>query len=139
MEAQKAEKKETRKELQAKLADMNEEYRQLGPEAIAGSNGAIQRRGEISRELRKVSELLHLKEPDVEVVIPRSATGHPFVIGEKKFFPGKYTVKKSVAQYLLWMVDRNREDELNRLRSNGEHVDLGAIGDKAKQLDDREF
>lgn len=139
MEAQKVEKKETRKELQAKLTDLNEEYRQLGPEAIAGSGGAIQRRGEISRELRKVSTQLYVKEPDVEVTLPRSATGHPFRINEKVFFAGKYTVKKSEAQYLLWMVDRNREDELNRLRANGEHVDLGAIGDKAKQLDDREF
>lgn len=136
METQK-ETKVTRKALQAKLADLNEEYRQLGPEAIAGSSGAIQRRGEISRELRGISEQLHQREPDVTVIIPRSATGHPFKVGEAIFHgPGTYTVKKSVAQYLLWMVDKNREDEVNRMKSNGETFRLRAVGDQASQVDE---
>ena len=134
------EKRETKKEpskkaMRAKLSELNEEYRVLGPEANAGNSAALNRRSEIARELRALSETLYLREPDVDVQVPRSATGHPFRLGDKEFPPGRHTVKASTAQYLLWLIYKNREDELNRLRQNGETVDLGAIGEKASMSD----
>lgn len=122
----------TRRQLRAKLAELTEEYRMLGGEASAGSGAALQRRMELAREMRSTSELLFLREPDVEVTVPRSTTGHPFVINEKKYHPGKYVVKASVAQTLLHMIDQNRKVELDRLRQNGTEIDLGTIGEKAK-------
>jgi len=129
----------TRKALRAKLTELNEEYRYLGPEAVSGNSAALQRRSEISRELKGVADALFAREADVEVTVPRSATGHPFRIGDRKFPPGVYKVKGSVAQYLMWLIGVNRTNEVNRLRQNGEQVDLGAIGDKARQLDEREL
>lgn len=121
--------------MRAKIDELNTEYRMLGSEANAGNGAALNRRSEIAKELRALSETLHLREPDVEVTVPRSATGHPFRIGEMEFHPGTHTVKASVAQHLLWAIDRNRTDELNRLRQNGHEVDLGAIGGRASQQD----
>ena len=138
-ETRKEPKQLSRKALRAKLAELNEEYRFLAPEAIAGSGAASQRRFEIAQELRNVSTQLFNRESDVEVTVPRSATGHPFRIGERKFPPGIHKVKASVAQYLMWLIGVNRTNEVNRLRQNGEQVDLGAIGDKARQLDEREL
>lgn len=125
----------TKKELRAKLQSLNEEYKDLAAEANAGNGAAQERRAQIAKELRGVSQLLHLREPDVEVIVPRSATGHFFRIGDLTFGPGRHTVKASTAQYLLWMIDKNRENEINRLRENGEQVDLGAIGEKATQIE----
>lgn len=127
-----------RKELVKRLRELNEEYRVLTSEANAGNSAALNRRSEIGKELRALSLTLHLREPDVEVQVPRSVTGHAFRVGDATFHPGRHTVKASVAQYLLWLIYKNREDELNRLRQNGETVDLGAIGDKASQTE-REF
>jgi hypothetical protein len=128
----------SRKKLQAKLRELNEEYRLLGSEASAGNSAALNRRSELARELRALSETLYLREPDVDVDVPRSATGHPFRLGDLEFRPGRHKVKASTAQYLLWLIYKNREDELNRLRQNGETVDLGAIGEKAS-MSDREL
>lgn len=121
----------SRKKLQRRLAEVTEEYRMIGPEANAGNSAALNRRSELSREMRSLSDQLHLGEEDVEVQVPRSTTGHPFRINDREFRPGRHNVKASVAQVLLEMIDKNRESELNRLRQNGETVDLGAIGDKA--------
>jgi hypothetical protein len=121
--------------MRAKIDELNIEYRELGSEANAGNGAALQRRSEISKELRALSETLHLREPDVEVQVPRSSTGHVFRVGDREFPPGRYIVKASVAQVLLEMIDRNRETELNRLRQNGQEVDLGSIGDKAAQVE----
>lgn len=121
--------------LKAKRDELNEEYRFLAPEAIAGSGAAQGRRFEIAQELRGLVERIFAREPDVEVTIPRSATGHPFRLGDASYHPGKYTVKASVAQYLMWMVDRNREDEIKRLQANGTTVALKDIGDYAHQTE----
>lgn len=136
METEKtAEKKKTegpsKKQLREQLAELTEEFRFLSTEASSGNSAALQRRSELAKQLRAISETLYLREPDVEVQVPRSVTGHPFRIGEHDFLPGRHVVKASTAQMLLWMIYKNREDELNRLRQNGETVDLGAIGDKA--------
>jgi hypothetical protein len=130
----------TRKSMRLRLGELNIEYKSLSSEANAGNTAALARRSEISRDLRALSETLHLREPDVAVTVPRSASGHPFRIGGEVFYPGVRTVKRSVAQYLLWLIDVNRQNELNRLRSNGTEVDLGTIGDKARMgLEDREL
>lgn len=134
-EKREAKKEPTKKAMKAKLSELNEEYRLLGSEASSGNAAALTRRSEIARELRALSETLYLREPDVDVQVPRSATGHPFRLGEMEFRPGLHTVKASTAQYLLWLIYKNREDELNRLRQNGETVDLGAIGEKASMSD----
>lgn len=133
--SEKEAKQPSKKALNSKLRELNEEYRALGSEASAGNSAALNRRSEIARELRALSETLYLREADVDVMVPRSATGHPFTLGETVFYPGKHTVKASVAQYLLWLIHVNREAELNRLRQNGQTVDLGAIGEKATMSD----
>lgn len=129
-------KKTTRREMQAKINDLNQEYRDLGLEARAGNGAAQSRQSEIARELRALSTTLFLREPEVEVKVVRSPTGHPYRIGEQVFLPGMHTVKKSIAQYLLWMMDRNQTNEVNRLRANGEEIDLGAIGGRATMVED---
>ena len=125
----------SRRQMKARIHELNTEYRELAMEARDGQSGAVARRSEISRELRALSTTLYLTEKDVDVTVPRSVTGHPFRIGDAEFWPGRHTVKTSVAQVLLKMIHDNREAELNRLRSNGEEVDLGAIGDKAVQVE----
>lgn len=121
----------TKKKLREELAELNEEYRFLGAEAAAGSGAASARRAEIARELRSLSLQLHLREPEVTVQVPRTVTGHPIRVGEAVFFKGEYKVKASVAQHIMHMIDRDRENELNRLRSNGEEINLRPIGDQA--------
>jgi hypothetical protein len=81
--------------------------------------------------LRNLSEQLHLREPDITIQVPRSVTGHPFRINEATFWPGSHTVKKSVAQVLLAMIDEQRRVEAGRLQQNGNEIDLGTIGQKA--------
>ena len=128
-----------RAELVAERDELNQEYRDLGIEARAGSHGAQSRQADVAKRLRELSAQLLEREPTIEIRVPRSTTGHPFRIGDAAFHPGTHRVKKTVAQHLTYMIDRDREAELNRLRSNGEQVDLGAIGDKARQLDEREW
>jgi len=132
---EKVEKKVTRRELMTKRDELNEEYRYLGMESREGNVSAQTRRSEIARELRQISAEITSREPTVSIQVPRSTTGHPFRIGERAFFPGRHEVKKSVAQHLMEMIDKNREAELNRLRANGSEVDLGNIGDKATQIE----
>jgi hypothetical protein len=127
-------KPESRKSLQRRLAVATEEYRDLFAEAQGGLGPAITRRHELAKEMRLVSQLLHLREPIVEVTVTRSATGHPFRIGEKAYYPGTHQVKASVAQQLLWMMDGNRRQELARMQQNGFDVDLGTIGERARQV-----
>ena len=128
-------KEPSRKELQRRMKELNEEYRFIAAEANSGSTAAQARRTEIAKELRAISETLFLREPDVDVQVPRSVTGHPFRLGEHEFHPGRHRVKASQAQYLLWLIDKNRQDELNRLRSNGEEVNLGSVGERAQQVE----
>jgi hypothetical protein len=130
-------KKTSRREALAKIEELNQEYRDLGIEARSGNTAAATRQSEIARELRGLSTMLFLREPEVEVKVPRSATGHPFRIADQVFTPGTYTIKKSVAQYLLWMIDRSQTNEINRLKSNGGDVDLGAVGQRATMVEDQ--
>jgi len=124
--------KTSRKALRTELHECNLEYRELGPEAALGNAAALTRRSEIARRLRVVSAALTEREPDVIVQVPRSSTGHPFRIGPHEFWAGEHTMKKSVAQYLLWLVDQDRTNEVNRMKQNGREFDLGTIGQKAK-------
>lgn len=121
----------TKKALREQLAELTEEYRFLGAEAAAGSGAATAQRAEIAKKLRQISTQLHEREPVVEVNVPRSVTGHPFRVGEAVFAKGIHRVKASVAQHITHMIDKDRENELNRLRQNGEEIPLGNIGDRA--------
>lgn len=122
----------SRAELQKTLAKITDDYKWLYPEASAGHGPAITERHALAKEMKAVAELLHLSEPDVEVTVTRSATGHAFAIGDTKYPPGKYTVKASVAQQLLWMMDANRRQELALLKQNGYDVDLSGIASRAQ-------
>lgn len=124
----------SKRKLRAELHELNIEYRDLAAEAGLGNAAALSRRGEITRRLRILSAELTAREPDVEVTVPRSSTGHPFRIGPSDFWPGVRTMKSSIAQYLMWLIDQDRTNEMNRMRQNGREFDLGTIGDKAKML-----
>jgi hypothetical protein len=75
---------------------------------------------------------LDAREPLVEVRVPPSVTGEPFVIGELQFNPGVHHVRSGVAVYLLWLIDQNQRVEMNRLKQNGRNIDLGTIGSRAR-------
>ena len=120
------------KRLRIKLATLTEEYRFLAPEANAGHGPALQRRHEIARLQKMISQIQFLRQPDVEITVSRSATGHAFTIGERKFPPGIYVVKSSVAQQLLWMMDANRRQEMARLQQNGHDIDLTGMSTRAR-------
>jgi len=116
-------------QLKKKLLSYTEEFHML-----AGEEGtaAVNRRVELRRLMRGVQDVIDAREPLVEVTIPRSVTGEPFQIGERQFYPGIYHVRSSIAQYLLWMIDKNQRVEMDRLRSNGRTIDLGTIGSRAR-------
>jgi len=117
------------RQLRKKLRLYSEEYQILAPDQ---SQAAMNRRVELTRLLRATQDVLDAREPLVEVTVPASVTGEPFVIGPKTFPPGTYTVRSSIAQYLLWMIHENQRVELNRLKSNGRTIDLGTIGSRAR-------
>jgi|SRR5215813_7792641 len=117
------------RQLRKKLFRYTEEFQLLGPDQ---STAAMNRRIELTRLLRSVQDVLDAREELVEVTVPRSVTGEPFVVGPAIFPPGVFHVRVSVARYLLWMIAENQRIEMNRLKSNGREIDLGAIGTRAR-------
>jgi hypothetical protein len=117
------------KQLLKKQLRYTEEFQMLGPDA---STAAMNRRVELTRLLRAIQDVRDAREELVEIRVPRSVTGEPFQVGPKQFPPGLYTVRASVAQYLLWMIAENQRIEMNRLKSNGREIDLGSIGGRAR-------
>lgn len=120
------------KGLLKKLFRYTEEFQMLGPDQ---STAAMNRRVELTRLMRAVQDVRDAREELVEIRVPRSVTGEPFKVGPKEFPPGFYTVRASVAQYLLWMIAENQRIEMNRLKSNGREIDLGSIGGRARMAE----
>lgn len=119
------------KKLKKKLAVYTEEYHFLSNDT---SPAALNRKVVLSRIMRVLQDLLDAREPIVEVTVPQSPTGHPYVVGPAIFHPGVYKVRGGVASYLLWMIGESQRVELQRLQQNGRTVDLGTIGDRARQI-----
>lgn len=112
-----------------KLLRYTEEYQMLAGDA---SQAAVVRRVELSRLMRAVQNVRDAREPLVEVTVPRSVTGESFVLGPKSYPPGRYIIRASEAQYLLWLISENQRIEMNRLQQNGRNIDLGTIGSRAR-------
>lgn len=117
------------KALRKKLRLYTEEFHMVAAEE---GTAAMTRRVELRRLMRGVQDVLDAREPIVEVQVPASVTGEPFQLGEKIFPPGLHHVRASIAHYLLWLIDKNRQVEIDRLKSNGRTIDLGTIGSKAR-------
>ena len=96
------------------------------------SPAAVTRRVELTRAMKAIQQVRDAREPIIEVVVPRSVTGEPYILGPNTYFPGTHYVRASIAQYLLWLIDKNRQVELDRLKSNGRLIDLGTIGGRAR-------
>lgn len=112
-----------------KLLRYTEEFQMLAGDP---SQAAVVRRVELTRLMRSVQAVRDAREPLVEVQVPRSVTGESFVLGPKSYPPGRYIVRASEAQYLLWLISENQRIEMNRLQQNGRNIDLGTIGSRAR-------
>jgi hypothetical protein len=119
------------KKLKKKLAVYTEEYHFLSSDASAAG---LNRKVVLSRIMRVLQDLVDAREEVVEVTVPSSPTGHPYVVGPLTFNPGVYKIRGGIAGYLLWMIGSSQQVELQRLQQNGRTVDLGTIGDRAKQI-----
>ena len=117
------------KALRKKLVRYTEEFQIIASDQ---SQAALTRRVELVRLMRGVQDVVDAREPIVEVTVPRSVTGEPFVIGPAIFPPGLHRVRASVAQYLLWLIGENQRIEMMRMQQNGRDIDLGTIGSRAR-------
>ena len=115
--------------LKKKLILYTEEFQLIASDP---SPAALTRRVQLTRLMRGIQDVLDAREPLVEVRVPPSVTGEPFVIGELQFNPGVHHVRSGVAVYLLWLIDQNQRVEMNRLKQNGRNIDLGTIGSRAR-------
>jgi hypothetical protein len=115
--------------LRRKLRLYTEEWAMLSADS---SQAALTRRVELARLQRQIADVLSLREPIVEVHVPASVTGEPFIIGPASFNPGFHRVPKSVAEYLLWMISENQRIELQRTQSKNRNLNLGHIGERAR-------
>jgi hypothetical protein len=118
------------RKLLKKLLLYTEEFQMLAGDS---SQAAVMRRVELTRLMRAVQQVRDAREELVEIQVPRSVTGEPFVLGPNVFPPGTHIVRSSIAQYLLWMISENQRVEMNRLKSNGRTIDLGTIGSRARR------
>jgi hypothetical protein len=87
---------------------------------------------ELARLMRQIQDVLDLREPFVEVQVPPSVTGEPFIVGPKQFPPGFYRIRRSVAEYLLWMISENQRIEMQRTKAINRNINLGTIGERAR-------
>lgn len=124
-------KTDTRRSCERKIVELTTERADLRGD---DSPTARSRLTEINGEIRRLSKRMFDLEEDVEIQIPRSVTGEPFRINDRAFSPGRYVVKSSVAQQLTYMIDQNREAELNRMRAKNREVFLGNIGEIAQHI-----
>ena len=115
--------------LRKKLKLYTEEWQMLSTDQ---SQVALTRRVELARLMRQVQDVLDLREPFVEIHVPASDTGEPFIIGPATFHPGFHRVRSSVAEYLLWMIAENQRIELQRTQSKNRNINLGMIGERAR-------
>ena len=120
---------QSEKKLLKKLMLYTEEFHMLAGDP---SQAAVIRRVELTRLMRAVQTVRDAREELVEVQVPRSVTGEPFVLGPAVFPPGLHVVRASIARYLLWLIGENQRIEMNRLKSNGRTIDLGTIGSRAR-------
>lgn len=116
-------------QLRRKLREYTEEWSML---SVDQSQAALSRRVELARLMRQIQDVLDLREPLVEVQVPASVTGEPFIIGPAQFNPGMHRVRRSVASYLLWMISENQRIELQRTQSKNRNINLGMIGERAR-------
>lgn len=130
-EGPKRSKEERRAELRSKLAALTEERADIRTDE---SSAGRSRLTEIQGEMRRLGKKLFDLEDDVQVQVPRSVTGEPFRINDQVFAPGSYTVKTSVAETLLYMIDQNRQAELNMVKNRGRKIHLGNIGELAETI-----
>lgn len=119
------------KKLQKLMASYTEEYQLLTSDQ---SQAAVNRKVELYRTLRAIQDVLTSREELVEIHVPRSVTGEPFIVGPRSFPAGRYVLPSSQASYLLWLIGENQRVELRRLQQNGREVDLGTIGSRARQI-----
>src|SRR5262245_57356258 len=115
--------------LRRKLKSYTEEWQMLAPDQ---SQAALTRRVELARLMRQVQDVLDLREPLVEVQVPASVTGEPFIIGPAAFHPGFHRIRKSVAEYLLWLIAEHQRIELQRTQAKNRNINLGLIGERAR-------
>lgn len=123
--------KQSDETLRTRLAEYTEEYQLLSGDT---TNAAVTRKVELHRTLRAIQDVLTAREELVEVQVPRSVTGEPFIIGPRSYPPGRYVLPASTASYLLWLIGENQRVELRRLQQNGREIDLGTIGTRARQV-----
>lgn len=117
------------KKARRQLDALNTEWRQYTGD---DSPFAKAKRIELRGEMEKLSRFISATEPRVTVQIPRSITGEPFRINDIEFHPGAHVVGESTARQLIYMIDRNRQAELDLMKQNGRQVDLGTIGERAR-------
>lgn len=117
------------KRLRRKLREYSEEWTMIANDQ---SQAALNRRVELGRLMRQIQDVLDLREPLIEVQVPISVTGEPFIIGPASFSPGAHRVRKGVAEYLLWMIAENQRIELQRTQSKNRNINLGLIGERAR-------
>jgi hypothetical protein len=115
--------------LRKKLKRYTDEWFMLGPDQ---TQAGLTRRVELARLMRQIQDVLDLREEFVEVHVPASVTGEPFIIGPTQFHPGFHRVRKSVAEYLLWLIGENQRIELQRTQSKNRNLNLGHIGERAR-------
>ena len=115
--------------LRRKLKTYTEEWTMLSTDQ---SQAALSRRVELSRLMRQIQDVLDLREPLIEIHVPASVTGEPFTVGPASFNPGFHRVRKSVAEYLLWMIAENQRIELQRTQAKNRNINLGMIGERAR-------
>jgi len=120
-------------EARERVEELNEEYRWTAQE---DNTAALNKKIELRRELRALTDYLASKEPLVDIQLPRTgAKGNIWRIGDQVYLAGQVRVPKSVAQVLLHMVDQNRHREMALLSQNGREINLGEIGQRARMAE----
>lgn len=122
-----------RKDARALLAEYNLEYQLLRTD---DSQAALNRRSELRRQLKRLSDFFVATDALVEVDVPNHDNPRgSFVIGDRIFPPGKHTVPATVAAVLTHAIDTCRRIALEALFKNrGENFDLGTTADRAHQV-----
>lgn len=96
------------------------------------SDSGASKRAEIRARLRRLThDQIHPGEGDVELDMPVSVTGEPFMINEIPYV-GRCVVPACVAQTLLYMLDQNRAVDLNRMKESGKTSIIGTIANLAR-------
>jgi hypothetical protein len=98
------------------------------------SPAAVQERAALRAKLKRVThEEIHPNEEWVRVQVPLQADRNPYRINEEVFF-GSVEVPACQARELLYMIQQNRQMEIDRMRENGREVITGAVADRAQMI-----